>query len=455
MGILELMGAPFVECLILVAIHTYLGIHVLKRRVIFVDLALAQIAALGTTVGFLFGIMPETPGALVFSMIFTFVGAAVFCATRFRQEKVPQEAIIGLVYAVSTAVAVIVVEKTRGAEHLKDILTGNLLWVRWSDVAVAAGAYAAVGLVHYAFRSKFLLISADPEGAYRAGVSVRAWDFLFYLTFGIVISLSVRVAGVLLVFVFLVAPAILALTVTERLVLQLMIGWGLGTIVTVGGLYLSWVVDLPSGPAVIALYGVALVVAGAALHVARAANRRRAMGRVAAGTGVTLVVSAALWGAGRFIASTRFAWTEEARQTSNEESRRHDETLTRLSSEEQRRRRSLEDRLAGCVGQNKFALYLSLPGPEERLALVRERLPTRRRVALEFLLLALADDDLPLLYREEGKQLLEQAAGQDFGYQSQNETGANTEAIARICDYVRALKRSQPDPGALRQAPSP
>ena len=115
MSILELMAAPFAECLVLVAIHTYLGIHVLKRRVIFVDLALAQIAALGTTVGFLFGIMPETPGALLFSMAFTFLGAAVFSITRFRNERVPQEAIIGLAYAIACATAVLVVEKTRGS----------------------------------------------------------------------------------------------------------------------------------------------------------------------------------------------------------------------------------------------------------------------------------------------------------------------------------------------------
>jgi len=234
------MAAPFAECLVLVAIHTYLGIHVLKRRVIFVDLALAQIAALGRTVGFLFGIVHETPAALIFSVGFTIVGAAVFSLTRFRRERVPQEAIIGLAYAISFALAVLVVDKTKGAEHLEDILVGNLLWVRWSDVLSAAVVYAAVGLVHFLFRRKFLHISDDPEGAFAAGVHVRAWDFLFYFTFGIVIALSTHVAGVLLVFVFLVGPPILGLLLTDRLLYQLIVGWLTGTVVTVAGLFLSW-----------------------------------------------------------------------------------------------------------------------------------------------------------------------------------------------------------------------
>jgi zinc/manganese transport system permease protein len=291
MSILELMGAPFAECLILVAI--------LKRRVIFVDLALAQIAALGTTVGFLFGIMPDTKAALLFSMAFTFLGAAVFTVTRFRHERVPQEAVIGLAYAVSCAVAVLVIEKTRGAEHLKDILVGNLLWVRWS-----------VGLVHFAFRSRFLAISNDPERAYRAGIAVRAWDFLFYLTFGIVITVSTRVAGVLLVFVFLVAPAILAFLITTRLTRQLLIGWGTGTLVTVVGLYLSWVLDLPSGPAVIAFYAFALVLGGVIIFLSRA--RRAALRPLSLGAAATLLIGAALWWGGRWLGTTEWAVSQAA-----------------------------------------------------------------------------------------------------------------------------------------------
>jgi zinc/manganese transport system permease protein len=444
MSIFELMGAPFAECLVLVAIHTYLGLHVLKRRVIFVDLALAQIAALGTTVGFLFGIMPETPGALLFSMLFTFVGAAVFCVTRFRNEKVPQEAVIGLAYAVSCAVAVMVVEKTRGAEHLKDILTGNLLWVQWSDVALAAFTYSVVGLIHWRFRRQFLMISDDPEGAYRAGVSVRAWDFLFYVTFGVVIALSTRVAGVLLVFVFLVAPAILALAVTDRLPRQLLVGWGMGTAVTVGGLYASWVLDLPSGPAVIAFYAVVLSLAGAAVFVWRAADRRRAVRLVLVGTTTAVGTVLVVWGAGRWLGSAAISVSRDARELAAGVDADRAVAASRQSEEQRQKHRAIESRVGQCVGPNKIERYLGMAGPEERLTHVRAVLATSKRKALEFLLVVLADDELPLLYREEASAVLQQAGGETFGYDSELDASGNSQAIARICDRVRAMKKGPP-----------
>ena len=223
--------------------------------------------------GGLFGIMPDTVAALIFSMTFTFLAAAVFALTRIRGERVPQEAIIGLFYAITAAVAVLVVQKTHGAEHLEGILVGSLLWVSWNDVLVAAIAYTVIGVVHFLFRKRFLLISEDPDRAYREGVSVRAWDFLFYVTFGFVITFSTRVAGVLLVFVFLVAPAIMAFMITDRLKWQLLIGWIMGTVVTVLGLYLSYAIDLPSGPTVVAFYGVVLALGALVLHVVRAPRK--------------------------------------------------------------------------------------------------------------------------------------------------------------------------------------
>ena len=449
MSILELMAAPFAECLVLVAIHTYLGIHVLKRRVIFVDLALAQIAALGTTVGFLFGIMPETPGALLFSMAFTFLGAAVFSITRFRNERVPQEAIIGLAYAIACATAVLVVEKTRGAEHLKDILVGSLLWVKWSDVITAAFLYGLIGGIHYVFRKKFLMISEDSDAAFRAGVSVRAWDFLFYLTFGMVITLSTRVAGVLLVFVFLVAPAILAFMLTNRVRLQLLIGWTTGTLVTIAGLFLSWKLDLPSGPAVIAFYGVALVVGSLGIFLWRAQNRRNAVRRALLGIAVSSVVFLGLWGLGRWLGRSAISLSEGARVVHAE--LRRDQAAASLREAERRQDNAgkLRERIGSCVGANKVARHLSFPGPEERLAHAKLKLAEDVRRGLEFLLVALADDETPLLYREEGVTLLEQYAKATFGYDAQIDAAANEKAIARICDHIRGLKFSIP-PGPAK-----
>ncbi|MCK5797237.1 MAG: metal ABC transporter permease, partial [Deltaproteobacteria bacterium] len=216
-GVLAIMLPAFAECLVLVGIHSYLGLHVIKRKVIFVDLALAQIAALGATVGFLFGMSPTSPAAFLYSMAFTFVGAAVFAASRFRKDRVPQEAVIGLVYAIAASTAILVIDKSpHGAEHIKDLLTGTILWVRWPTVLTAAIAYSAVGIFHFVLRHQFIRITEDPEGAFEAGMWVRLWDFFFYLSFGFVISFSVRTAGVLLVFVFLVAPAISAVLLTDR-----------------------------------------------------------------------------------------------------------------------------------------------------------------------------------------------------------------------------------------------
>jgi len=440
MNILELMAAPFAECLILVAIHTYLGIHVLKRRVIFVDLALAQIAALGTTVGFLFGIMPDTPGALAFSMAFTFLGAGVFAVTRFRNERVPQEAIIGLAYAIACATAVLVVEKTRGAEHLKDILVGNLLWVTWSDVAMAAIVYAVVGVVHFVFREKFMMISENADAAFRSGIAVRAWDFLFYMTFGIVISLSTRVAGVLLVFVFLVAPAILAFLLTNRIRLQLIIGWATGTVVTIAGLYLSWKLDLPSGPAVIAFYGVALVLGGASVFLWRAEDRRKALRSIGIGIAATLLVFFGMRGMGRWLGKSPLSISDGARQVQRDIARDQVAAHGAESDQREERVKALAARLGRCVGPNKITRHLSFSGPEEQLAHTRAKLAENRRRGLEFLLVALADDELPLLYREEASGLLAEFSKDAFGYEAQAEPGANAKAIDRICDHLRGMK---------------
>jgi zinc/manganese transport system permease protein len=264
----------FCECLVLVGIHAYLGIHVIKRQIIFVDLAIAQIAALGTLVAFLFGVAPHTFVSYWFSLGLATMGAGVFALCRFRDSKVPQEAVIGLVYAIAAAVAILLIDKApHGAEQLKDILVGTLLWVKWQSIAIAAIVYSAVGVVHYVFRDRFLLISEDPEQARRRGINVRLWDFLFFLLFGVVITLSVDVAGVLIVFVFLVAPAIMALSITNRLSSQLFIGWGLGVVVTVLGLVSSYVWDLPTGPAIIGCYAVVVLLLSAALYNLRASRR--------------------------------------------------------------------------------------------------------------------------------------------------------------------------------------
>lgn len=253
------LAAPFAVCLVLVGILGYLGLHVLLRQVIFVDLALAQIAAFGTVTAFLFGHHPGSWASLSFSLVATAVGAAIFSITRVRRERIPHEAIIGITYVVATAATILVADRApEGAEHLKELLAGTILWVRWPTVLSSFLVCAAVGGVHVLLRRRFLLISQDPEAAYERGWRVRGWDFLFYLTFGVVITLSVAVAGVLMVFAYLVAPAIIALATSEGWPARIAVAWVVGVLASLGGLVASYAWDLPSGPAIVCVLGVFL-----------------------------------------------------------------------------------------------------------------------------------------------------------------------------------------------------
>ena len=262
MSIFQLLLPAFVASLILTGIHAYLGVHVVERGVIFVDLSLAQIAALGTTVAYLAGNDLHSSTAYLYSLGFTFLGAAIFALSRVhRQTRIPQEAVIGIVYAVSAAVAILIMSKaTQETEHLKEMLVGNILSVTWPELAKTAVLYAAVGLFHYIFRQRFLLISMDEREAERRGLNVRFWDFLFYMSFGFVVTSSVAIAGVLLVFCFLIVPSVTAMLFAERLGPRLAIGWTMGALVSAGGVALSFLMDLPTGAAIVATFGLTLLI---------------------------------------------------------------------------------------------------------------------------------------------------------------------------------------------------
>ena len=261
MTVLEILLPAFVASLILTGIHAYLGVHVVERGVIFVDLSLAQIAALGTTVAYLAGYDLHSGTAYLFSLGFTFLGAAIFAISRVhRRTRIPQEAIIGIVYAVSAAVAILVMSKaTQETEHLKEMLVGNILSVSWKELGKTAVLYALVGVFHFVFRKRFLLISMDEQAAERQGINVRFWDFLFYVSFGFVVTSSVAIAGVLLVFCFLIVPSVTAMLFAERLGARLAIGWGMGALVSAAGVSLSFVLDLPTGATIVATFGVTLL----------------------------------------------------------------------------------------------------------------------------------------------------------------------------------------------------
>ena len=260
---LFLMAAPFVACLVLVGIHAYLGLHVLARGVIFVDLSLAQIAALGSTLAFLIGYDLHSGAAYVISLVATFVGAGVFALTRLRHARIPQEAIIGIIYAVSAAAGILAIDRApHGAEHIKQMLVGSLLWVTWADIVKIAVLYTLIGFFHWVFRKRFLTISFAEDEAIKKGWSIRGWDFLFYASFGFVITSSVEVAGVLLVFSFLIVPTVCAALLSDQIGKRLIWGWGIGFGVSALGCALSYWFDLPTGAAIVCLFGVTLCVVG-------------------------------------------------------------------------------------------------------------------------------------------------------------------------------------------------
>ena len=263
---LDFLWLPFLACLVLTGIHVYLGLHVLARGIIFVDLALAQVAALGISVAFLANHPIQSDAAYWYALAFTVGGAALFAASRVHRAPIPQEAVIGIVYAVSAAAAVLVVDRApQGGEHIKTLLVGSILTVTGREVAQLALLYAVIGALHLAVRRPLLEISFDPEAARAHGRRLRGWDFVFYITFGIVVTSSVRIAGVLLVFSYLIVPAAVAALLTASVPARLLIGWAVGALVSAAGLWASFAWDLPTGAAVVTSFGALMAAAGLAL----------------------------------------------------------------------------------------------------------------------------------------------------------------------------------------------
>lgn len=259
---IEVMLPALAAALILVGIHGYLGIHIIARGVIFVDLALAQVAALGWTAAGLLGYGYASTEAYFIGLGATLLGALVFSLTRIEHEFITQEAIIGVVYVVASAGTILLAAQApRGSEHVEELLTGTLLWVTWPQIIKTGAIYLAIGAVHWLLRDRFLTISLEPAKARGRDWSLGWWDFVFYALFGVVVTSSVAIAGVLLVFSFLVIPAVIAFFFARRPGALLGVAWAVGTAATVAGLVVSYAYDLPTGPVVVCTFAVALAVA--------------------------------------------------------------------------------------------------------------------------------------------------------------------------------------------------
>jgi zinc/manganese transport system permease protein len=284
----EVLAWPLAAALILAAIHAWLGLHVLARGVIFVDLALAQVAALGVTVALLAGHPPHADAAYWYALGFTAAGAALFAALRDRPPllaaAVPQEALIGIVYAVAAALTVLVLERVPlGGEQIKALLVGSILAVTRDDVVRVGALYGGIGLVHWVCRRPLAALSFGGPVAHP-----RRWDFVFYLTFGLVVTSSVRIAGVLLVFAYLIVPAVVAAALASTPTRRLLAGWTVGSVASVAGLAASYHGDLPPGATIVATLGATLLVLAAVVGTWHVGARVRREGRRALAAGTTL-----------------------------------------------------------------------------------------------------------------------------------------------------------------------
>jgi zinc/manganese transport system permease protein len=290
---LDFLWPPFLVAVCLVGIHAYFGIQVLTRNVVFVDLALAQIAALGATVAFMLGHPALGLATYGYSLAFTLLAALLLAFTRAWSARIPQEALIGVIYVVAAAAILLIDRAPQGAEHLKQILTGNILLTGVEALAVIVPLYAAIGAVHWLLRSRL------------AHAGSFTWEFVFYATFGLVVTSSVAIAGVLLVFSFLIIPAAIGVLYADALGRQLAIGWSAGALTSALGLVASFVLDLPTGATMVCMFGASLAVAGllyplsipARRHLVGAAPRGRSLAlvrcRVAGGLGAAAVAGAA------------------------------------------------------------------------------------------------------------------------------------------------------------------
>jgi len=261
--ILSVMKWPLIACLLLPGILVYYGLHIIRREVIFVDLALAQVATLGTCVCLYLGHEPDDPHNYFWSLGFTLAGAALFTFTRAgKRARVPQEALIGIIYVVAAAAGILLLSKSpHGKEELQRTLVGDLLTVTPGEIGKTAVLYAVIAVVHIIFRKHFIKLSFDHDHAAAGGLAVHFWDFLFYALFGLIVTSFVQVGGVLMVFSYLIVPAACGTYLAASLPARLVIGWCVATLASIGGLFASFKLDVPTGAAIVCALGVTLLLA--------------------------------------------------------------------------------------------------------------------------------------------------------------------------------------------------
>jgi len=257
------MLTALATALVLGGIHAYLGFHIVRRGVIFVDLALAQMAALGVGLSVLFGLEHNEIASYFLALGTTLVGALIISLLRYCSAKAPLEAFIGIIFASAQALVIALLAKTpSGTEHLKETLIGSIFTVNPMHVLKSAILYAVIGVVHFVLRKPLFLITENPDEAKRRGYNLFWWDVFFYGGFGFVVTSSVQMAGVLLVFALLVIPSVASLIITEQTGVQLAIGWIFAVVAAFVGLIVAFMHDLPAAPAILLVMTVMLTLIG-------------------------------------------------------------------------------------------------------------------------------------------------------------------------------------------------
>ncbi len=297
--VLGLLAPSFVACALFVAIHQCFGVHVLRRGVVFADLALAQVSALGVTLAFAAGHDPASAGGIAYTLFFAAAGAGLLTLARALPKNIHPEAYIGIIYVVSTAATMVVVDRApQGVEHVKEIFVGSLLGLRAGDLPRLALGYGAIGAMLWLARKPIARVSERRRVA--PARSTMGWDFLFYFLFGLVVTSSVSIAGVLLVFCFLIIPSIVGSLFSTRPAVALLVGWCAGVAASAAGLASSYAWDVPAGAALVIAFAATLLLAGVARSFVLAAapvrtQRLRRLLRGTLGAGLAIATAAMLW----------------------------------------------------------------------------------------------------------------------------------------------------------------
>ena len=463
------MLAPLLACFILSVTHVYMGIHVVSRKVIFVDLALAQIAALGATYATTLGYDAHEPAdslvVALFSLLFTFAGAGLFSIARMRKERVPQEAFIGIVYAAASAAAVLILSKSpTGGEELKHMLVGDILLVSIPTIINDTILYALLAAFHITFRRRFLAISRDAESAQASGINIRVWDLLFYTTFGVMVTRSVAIAGVLLVFSYLVIPAVIAQMWSDTIKGRLFIGWATALSASVTGILWSFASDTPTGPAVVITLAAFLIVSGASYSILKSPAR----GRAAANVAVLLAIGVVFFGALSMFrkngpTETLAGSTAVDRlleELDHEDAANQLAAISHLTDMEDKRivpalanllAKTTSDQVVETIAETLAKKKDPQAAPALKAALQKDYDPFLKltlagalaklqdKAGFEALFDVLRKDE-PVLLRVQALDLMKAEAGQDFGYNPEKTPAENKVSLDRVAEWIRTSK---------------